>query len=95
MCVMYIYTGITLPDNLVAIPDLRTAISGAHILVFVMPHQFIKSLCREMQGHVVSGAKAISLVKGFDCEHNQINLISSYVRQTLGIECSTLSGMHT
>jgi len=31
-------------------------------------------------------------VKGFDCENNQINLMSEFVRKTLNIECSSLSG---
>lgn len=84
--------GITLPDNIVADSDIRRVVSGAHVLVFVMPHQFIKGLCQRMQGHVTPGAKAISLVKGFDCENNQINLMSEYIRKTLGIECCSLSG---
>lgn len=62
------------------------------VLVFVMPHQFIKPLCAEMRGHILPGAKGISLVKGFDCEHNKINLMSEYIRSTLGIECCSLSG---
>jgi glycerol-3-phosphate dehydrogenase len=70
--------GIRIPDNIVATPDIREAVRGAHVLVFVMPHQFIKSLCQEIQGHVLPGAKAISLVKGFDCEHNQINLSEAH-----------------
>lgn len=84
--------GIKLPENIIACPNLRETVAGAHILVFVMPHQFIKSLCAQMQGHIVPGAKAISLVKGFDCENNKINLISEYVRSILGVECSSLSG---
>jgi glycerol-3-phosphate dehydrogenase (NAD+) len=83
---------VKLPANIVATPNLREAVKDAHVLVFVMPHQFIKSLCHEIQGHVLPGAKAISLVKGFDCEGNQINLMSEYIRKTLGIECSSLSG---
>ena len=54
--------------------------------------KFVQSLCAEIQGHILPGAKAISLVKGFDCEGNHINLISEYIRKTLGIECSSLSG---
>lgn len=84
--------GIDLPDNIVATPNIREAVAGAHVLVFVMPHQFIKPLCAQIQGHILPGAKAISLVKGFDCENNQINLMSEYIRKTLGIECASLSG---
>ena len=84
--------GIQLPHNIRADPDIRRVVAGAHVLVFVMPHQFIKSLCTEIQGHVLPGAKAISLVKGFDCENNQINLMSEFIRKTLHIECCSLSG---
>jgi len=84
--------GVRLPDNIVADPDIRHVVSGAHVLVFVMPHQFIKSLCKQIQGHVLPGAKAISLVKGFDCEGGKINLMSEFIRNTLNIECSSLSG---
>lgn len=84
--------GIKLPENIVACPDVRETVWGAHVLVFVMPHQFVKPLCKEMQGHIVPGAKAISLVKGFDTERGKINLMSEYIRSTLNIECSSLSG---
>lgn len=63
--------GIALPPNIRAESGIRRVVSGAHVLVFVMPHQFIKPLCTEIQGHILPGAKAISLVKGFDCENNQ------------------------
>lgn len=84
--------GIQLPPNIRAESDIRRVVSGAHVLVFVMPHQFIKALCTEIQGHILPGAKAISLVKGFDCENNQINLMSEFIRKTLNIECASLSG---
>lgn len=84
--------GVNIGDNIVATPNVREAVKDAHVLVFVMPHQFLKSICMEIQGHVLPGAKAISLVKGFDCEGNQINLMSEFIKKTLGIECSSLSG---
>jgi glycerol-3-phosphate dehydrogenase (NAD+) len=84
--------GVKLPENVVALADVRETVKDAHLLVFVMPHQFVKSLCRQMQGHLRQGAKAISLVKGFDCENAKINLISQYVRGILNIECCSLSG---
>jgi len=84
--------GVQLPVNIHAEPDLRKAVAGAHILVFVVPHQFIQKICSDLQGHIVPGCKAISLTKGFDCENGKINLMSEYIRSTLGIECSALSG---
>jgi glycerol-3-phosphate dehydrogenase (NAD+) len=84
--------GIKLPDNIIASPDIHSVVAGAHVLVFVMPHQFIKPLCTQMQGHILPGAKGISLVKGFDCELGRINLMSEYIRKTLNIDCASLSG---
>jgi len=40
--------GIALPHNIVAESDIRRVVSGAHVLVFVMPHQFMK-VCFAMQ----------------------------------------------
>lgn len=84
--------GIKLSDNITAVSDIRKTVADAHLLVFVMPHQFVKSLCRQIQGHLRPGVKAISLIKGFDCENNKINLITQYIRSILHIECCSLSG---
>ncbi|KAF3840238.1 hypothetical protein F7725_018955 [Dissostichus mawsoni] len=42
--------GYKLPENVVAVPKLRDAAEGADLLVFVVPHQFIRSLCDDMKG---------------------------------------------
>lgn len=36
--------------------------------------------------------QAISLVKGFEFANGEIELVSEYISQHLGIECSVLSG---
>jgi len=38
--------GIKIPDNVRAVPDIKKVVTGAHVLIFVMPHQFIKPLCQ-------------------------------------------------
>ena len=43
--------------------DLATAADGADILVFVVPHQFIRGLCKQLLGKVKKGAMAVSLIK--------------------------------
>lgn len=35
--------GFKLPENVVAIPDLKSACEGASLLVFVLPHQVFLS----------------------------------------------------
>lgn len=84
--------GIKLPTNVKANPSLVESVKGAHLLVFVTPHQFIPSICRQLEGHVVPGAKAISLVKGFELDNSQIVLVSEYITQHLGLETCVLSG---
>lgn len=47
----------------VAVPDITEAVKGAKVLVFVIPHQFISSLCDQMKPHIVEGTIGISLIK--------------------------------
>jgi len=84
--------GIKIPENIVAVADLLQAVRGAHVLVFVVPHQFVGNVCKQLAGHIEVGARAVSLIKGFEGDGEHINLISEHVRSALGIECSSLSG---
>lgn len=47
----------------VAIPDLLEATTGADILVFVLPHQYVKKICSTLKGNIKSNAVAVSLIK--------------------------------
>jgi glycerol-3-phosphate dehydrogenase (NAD+) len=47
----------------VAIPDLLAATTGADILVFVLPHQYVKNICSTLKGNIKSNAVAVSLIK--------------------------------
>ncbi|XP_068102344.1 glycerol-3-phosphate dehydrogenase [NAD(+)], cytoplasmic-like isoform X2 [Hyperolius riggenbachi] len=84
--------GHRLPGNVVAVPDLLSAVSGADILVFVVPHQFIGRICDQLAGHLKSGAIGISLIKGVDQGPSGLKLISDIIRGKLGIELSVLMG---
>lgn len=44
-------------------PDLLKACSGADVLLFVVPHQFIGKVCEQLKGHVKKGAIGVSLIK--------------------------------
>jgi len=57
-----------------------------------MPHQFLASACKDLKGHVRPGAKAISLIKGFQIEDDEISLASDFIGKHLGVECCVLSG---
>ncbi|XP_069668883.1 glycerol-3-phosphate dehydrogenase [NAD(+)], cytoplasmic isoform X2 [Periplaneta americana] len=85
--------GIKLPPNVVAIPDVVEAAKDADILVFVVPHQFIKTLCSTLLGKIKPTAVGLSLIKGFDiAEGGGIELISHIINKHLRIEVSVLMG---
>ncbi|CAH1125975.1 unnamed protein product [Ceutorhynchus assimilis] len=85
--------GHQLPSNVIAIPDVVEAAKDADILVFVVPHQFIKRICSTLSGKIKSSAIALSLIKGFDCaEGGGIELISHIIADHLEVPCSVLMG---
>ncbi|XP_072273993.1 glycerol-3-phosphate dehydrogenase 1-like protein [Pyxicephalus adspersus] len=84
--------GHQLPHNVVAVPGLADAVSGADILVFVVPHQFIGTICDQLAGHVKFGAFGISLIKGVNQGPSGLKLISDIIREKLGIPLGVLMG---
>ena len=47
----------------VAVPDVADTTKDADILVFVVPHQFLRPLCKSMKGKIKPGAIGVSLIK--------------------------------
>ncbi|KHG11302.1 Glycerol-3-phosphate dehydrogenase [NAD(+)] [Gossypium arboreum] len=84
--------GIKLVKNVIGDPDLDNAVKGANIMVFVTPHQFIDNICKSLVGKVRSDAEAISLIKGMEVKIEGPCLISTYISEQLGINCSVLMG---
>lgn len=85
--------GHKLPPNVVAVPDVVDAARDADILIFVVPHQFIKNLGAALLGKIKPTAVALSLIKGFDvAEGGGIELISHIITRHLKIPCSVLMG---
>jgi len=61
--------GITLPTNIIAIPDLKEACRDATVLIFVLPHQFLPKLLPVIRQYANSHSqfcRGISLIKGID-----------------------------
>lgn len=52
-----------LPENVVAVPDLAEAVKDADVLIFVLPHQYVKKTCEELKSHVKKEAFALTLIK--------------------------------
>ncbi|XP_016113447.1 glycerol-3-phosphate dehydrogenase [NAD(+)], cytoplasmic-like [Sinocyclocheilus grahami] len=84
--------GHKMPKNVLAVPDVTEASSGADFLIFVIPHQFIGKICDQMKPHVKPGAIGISLIKGIDEGPDGLTLISNIIRSKLEIEVSVLMG---
>ncbi|XP_057330610.1 glycerol-3-phosphate dehydrogenase [NAD(+)], cytoplasmic-like isoform X1 [Microplitis mediator] len=85
--------GHKLPPNVVAVPDVVEAAKDADILIFVIPHQFIRGLAAAMLGKIKPTAVGLSLIKGFDSSDGKsIKLISKVVEEHLKIPCYVLMG---
>ncbi|KAF2669669.1 glycerol 3-phosphate dehydrogenase [Microthyrium microscopicum] len=84
--------GIKLPDNLVANPNIADSVKGSTILIFNLPHQFIKKACDGLEGHIVPFARGISCIKGVEVSQKGVRLLSDMIGERLGIYCGALSG---
>ncbi|KAF1761281.1 hypothetical protein GCK72_009536 [Caenorhabditis remanei] len=94
--------GKILPENVVAVTDLVESCEGSNILVFVVPHQFVKGICEKLVGKIPSDTQAISLIKGISFDKNEqgvstekkggLKLISEEIKEILKIEVSVLMG---
>ncbi|OZJ05781.1 hypothetical protein BZG36_01291 [Bifiguratus adelaidae] len=84
--------GIKLPENVKALPDLLEACQGATIMVFVLPHQFVRGTCERLKGKIPEHALAISLIKGLDFINSEIRLISDEIKDILKLDVAVLSG---
>lgn len=83
---------IKLPENVVAEPILLKSVQGATLLIFVIPHQFVKGTCEQLFGNLEQGARAISLIKGVEIGDDGLHLISDVIRENLQVDCSVLMG---
>ncbi|KAJ3195721.1 Glycerol-3-phosphate dehydrogenase [Irineochytrium annulatum] len=83
---------VRLPDNVVAHPTLLDAVQDATLLIFVIPHQFVKGICDQLKGKIHPRARAISLIKGVDVAQSGLHLISDVIKENLDIDVSVLMG---
>ena len=47
----------------VAVTDVLEAAKDADILVWVLPHQFVRGICKSLKGKIKKDAIAVSLIK--------------------------------
>lgn len=84
--------GIKLPTNIKATASATEAATGADLLIFVLPHQFIESVCKELRGKVSPDAHAISMIKGVEVKNGNIRIFADVIEEILGCRCAALSG---
>ncbi|KAK5984422.1 putative glycerol-3-phosphate dehydrogenase 2, partial [Trichostrongylus colubriformis] len=80
----------------VAVPDLIESCEDSNILIFVVPHQFVRKICHQLEGKIAADAQAISLIKGVAAPYAEklggVKLISDEIREILNIDVSVLMG---
>ena len=84
--------GIKLPRNVIADADVVSATKGAHILIFVLPHQFLGSLCMKIRGNTAPDCIAVSLIKGVHFDETGMVLVSDLIKQVIFCTCFLDSG---
>merc|ERR1712087_844597 len=75
--------GIKLPKSIVASPDVKKCVTGATMLVFVIPHNFLAPIVPKMEGAYADGAVGISLIKGIEFEQGRPVLISDLLQKEM------------
>ena len=73
--------GIPLPPNIIATPDIKACATGADMMVFVIPHNFLAPIVPKMEGAFNPGAFGCSLIKGIEFEAGRPKLISSMIHE--------------
>ena len=84
--------GVALPPNVIANPSLQDAVQNSTILIFNLPHQFIRNVCKQIRGHILPFARGISCIKGVNVSDDGVSLFSEWIGEDLGIYCGALSG---
>lgn len=64
--------------------------ADADVLVFCIPHQFVRATCKRIMGKTKPGAFAVSLIKGMRVTADGPQLISQMITKYLGVDCSVL-----
>ncbi|KAI5833160.1 NAD-dependent glycerol-3-phosphate dehydrogenase [Schizophyllum commune Tattone D] len=89
---------VELPENLVAVSDLKEVVKGATLLLFVVPHQFLPNVLKTLKepGVIDPRARAISAIKGVEVDLREdgadIYTYPFVIEKELHIPCSALGG---
>lgn len=85
--------GYKIPPNVVAVTNVIDTCKDADVLIFVLPHKFIRGACEPLCGKIKQSAIGVSLVKGFDIgPEGKVELISKLIHNILKIDIAVLMG---
>merc|ERR1719198_1631795 len=84
--------GAKFTPNVVADPNIESAVAGATMVCFCLPHQFLKPMMPQIKAAAAPGVKCLSAIKGIDFDDSGIVLISDIIRKELNADCSVLMG---
>jgi glycerol-3-phosphate dehydrogenase (NAD+) len=86
--------GVSLPENVVATSSLGEVAGWADVFIFVVPHEFLDRVVRQMAEakKLRKGAIGVSLIKGAVFGESKVELLSAHIAKSLGIRVSVLMG---
>merc|ERR1719487_2650181 len=85
--------GVRLPVNVKAVPDLKEAVEGAHVLIWVLPHQFIPRSANAVKDVIHPNAISCSMVKGgVDIAKDGLKLCSETIAEIVGHKVGVIMG---
>jgi glycerol-3-phosphate dehydrogenase (NAD+) len=85
--------GVKLPENVVACPNVVKACEDADLLIFVIPHQFLDNVLKQLKGHVKKSAIAVSMIKGLTVGPTGPILLSDVIKEQLELENDVVVAM--
>ena len=74
---------IPLPVSIHANPDIKSTVTGATMMIFVIPHNFLAPLVPKLQGAFAPGCIGISLIKGIEFKDGKPILISDLLAEEM------------
>ena len=85
--------GAKFTPNVKAVPDLKQAVQGAHVLVWVLPHQFIPRTAESVKDVIHPSAISVSMVKGgVDIAKDGLKLCSETIAEIVGHDVAVIMG---
>ena len=78
--------GIYIPQNVKAVPDLIEVVKDSNVLLFVLPHSFLRGILRQLKGVVNPNTICVSFIKGVQVTPSgELKRYSEIIKDELGV----------